>query len=855
MRCFVAIVLALLAAREARADVATAAVFVRGLPSGVDAVLLESARKTFRAEARVESGEALLAAVPPGRYEIAWGGSPPLTVVVGPGEVVTVDAAAARVVGRGTLTWGTWFDAEALRSLPSSGDAWSLLETAEPVAVVDRLDTGGLFTGEPARVNAHGGSWTETSFVVDGADVTDPRRGGRPLVLPDIAGAAGFGFVSAAAPVDVAGSGPVIAVLAPEAPARWSLSAVGATALGSSDTRPTPRSVSRLESWNDADVRLAGPLSPRGTLVLSGGWRRSRRAAEFSLPSARLARASMDATWRPGASQELHLSGLAQDIVRPSYQPVLNFTAEDRRVSLAASWRLRSASGASVGAQAAFSSTRVRDDIGTGVLDRLVDGPVAEYVAEGGGTARRASGDVWFRAAPRRWMGWHALSAGASLSANSVRSDGFDGTVGERVGTQPARLWRFASGSSRWSSREAALFVADRVVAGGLALEAGVRLDGVWARARGGGEIDGLVLSPRVSATWAVFGSDLVVARGAWGRFAHRLPLEWLGHGDPEAPQAEVYRWLNIGLFPPVVSSLVARRGPGAPIGSIDPDLRRPYSDELLLALESRVGPLHFTFAGIDRRGRDLVETVNVGLLPSTYLPSYVPDPAGDIIGPADDQLLPLYRRAAGPQTDHLLLTNPAGHATKFQAVEFTAALRRNGRAGILLGATAHRSEVNAGHRGFRSFENDPGVIGELFDEPNADTFPYGRSFFDRAYTIKLSGYWRAPGDIRLGAVARYQDGQPFARLVIDAAAPQGPDIVRAVPNGRHRYEYTLTVDARAEKGFTLGRARLGLVVEAFNLLDNRHVVEEDVTSGPAFRTPTLVQPPRVLRVGLRLDL
>ena len=42
--------------------------------------------------------------------------------------------------------------------------------------------------------------------------------------------------------------------------------------------------------------------------------------------------------------------------------------------------------------------------------------------------------------------------------------------------------------------------------------------------------------------------------------------------------------------------------------------------------------------------------------------------------------------------------------------------------------------------------------------------------------------------------------------------------------------------------------------LEAFNLLQTRHEVEEDVLSGPAFRTPTLVQPPRVVRAGLRLD-
>jgi hypothetical protein len=436
------------------------------------------------------------------------------------------------------------------------------------------------------------------------------------------------------------------------------------------------------------------------------------------------------------------------------------------------------------------------------------------------------------------------LRAGVSLGLTAAHAERFAAVVGERVGGQAARTWSYRSATPRWSAQEAAVFVADRVVTSRLALEAGLRADGAWAEAEGGGRIEGLVLAPRVSARWSVLARERLVARAAWGRFAHRVPLEWLGHGDPAAPSAQAFRG----------GTLVAERGPGAPIGSLDQGLRRPRTDEWLLALESRVGPLHVTFAGVDRRGRNLVESVNVGRTAAAYTTVFVPDPGGDIVGPSDDQRLPLFR-AATFAGDRLLLTNPDGHDTKFQAVEFTAALRVRDRASLLAGLTAHRSEGQAAYRGFRSSENDPALVGELYDEPNAGTFAYGRLFFDRAYTIKLSGWWRLPGDLRLGAIGRYQDGQPFARLVVDAGAPQGTEIVRAVPNGRHRYEYTLTVDARAEKGFTFGRARVGLIVEGFNLLGNRHVVEEEVTSGAGFRTPTLVQPPRVVRAGLRLDL
>jgi hypothetical protein len=73
------------------------------------------------------------------------------------------------------------------------------------------------------------------------------------------------------------------------------------------------------------------------------------------------------------------------------------------------------------------------------------------------------------------------------------------------------------------------------------------------------------------------------------------------------------------------------------------------------------------------------------------------------------------------------------------------------------------------------------------------------------------------------------------------------------VPSG-HRFTFTLTVDARVEKGLLFGTRRLALFAEAFNLLGTGHEVEEDALSGPGFRTPTAVQPPRVVALGLRLD-
>jgi hypothetical protein len=431
--------------------------------------------------------------------------------------------------------------------------------------------------------------------------------------------------------------------------------------------------------------------------------------------------------------------------------------------------------------------------------------------------------------------------------------------------------------------RDLSAWAADRIVwRDRLLVELGLRLDASAGAAEGAGQdVSWTAVSPRVSARFRLTEAGRLTAFGGYADYTHRLLLSPLAFGDPNGPQGMVYRWDDPNgdrLFDPAErGALVARVGPGAAdptLAAIDPALRPPRTKEVVLGLEASLGGgWRIRLAGFDRRERDLLESVDVGVPISGYSVRYLKDPAGDILGPQDDQRLPVYDRK--PETfglDRYLLTNPAGHEGRHRGLELRVEKALGQRLVLLAGATASMTETAGANRSFRVMENDQGVIGELFDDPNADTHASGRSFFDRAFTIKVAAAYRLPGDWRLAAVARYQDGQPFGRLVVVPDLAQGPEAVPATPRGQitgesvtdaegrylvpsgHRFTYTLTVDARLEKGLPLGATRLSLLAEAFNLLGTRHEVEEDPVSGPGFRTPTAVQPPRVVRFGLRLD-
>ena len=81
---------------------------------------------------------------------------------------------------------GSAITIDALGMLPAPGNLFSLLDTAVPDVIADRIDTGGLSAGGPARVGAHGSTWTQTLFTLGDVDITDPNGSGTPLLLPGV---------------------------------------------------------------------------------------------------------------------------------------------------------------------------------------------------------------------------------------------------------------------------------------------------------------------------------------------------------------------------------------------------------------------------------------------------------------------------------------------------------------------------------------------------------------------------------------------------------------------------------------------------------------------------------------------
>jgi hypothetical protein len=846
--------------------------------------------RRLSATSSASTGAALVPAVPAGAYrltaEAAGFPAASLDLRIAAGEVVQVavrggaSQTVVEIVDRHRVAYGTVFDARSLEDLPGGFDVSTLPPTADPFVIGERIEGGGQYTGEPHRLGAHGSSWTQATHALGGLDVTDPDRGGTPLLQPTAVVLSSLEVTSAVAPVDVGPPGAFLK-LEPRRPgAEWRGRLLGRAAVPSlqpeNGTSGIPP-VARLDSWRGASALVAGPLrGPNLRLLAAADTTRSARTdrddptllegqADFVFAHLVAAR----------GTSELRLIAAHQRIESPFPGRAL-FADRDRRETgrlthVQAAWSRRSAAGSVWSGTAGWQHGRRRPETGgpAGVVERLLDGPVPELASLGDQTRRRSDAAIRFAPALGGFDGGrHAVRLGATFSRATVgtRPSASPGPIAETVYGLPARVWDYGlpGPESARSRTELAGYVADRVaLTDRLHVEAGLRLD--VTRGRAGGAADRVrwaAVSPRASARWRAMDFARLTFFGAYGRYAHRLPLSALAFGDPAAAQGAVHRWDDRNgdgrLQPLERGALVSRVGPGGSVASIDPTLRPPRTDEVVLGLEARTrSDVVFRFAAFHRPERDLLESVNVGVTAPDYVVIGQPDPYVDFIGPADDRILRIYdRRPASFGRDRYVLTNPEDHTSLHEGFEVSLE-KTAGRVRLLAGATAYRSEGKTGYRGFRVQENDQGVIGELFDDPNADTYSRGRFLFDRNYVIKIAASWRAPGDFRLGAVARYQDGQPFSRLVVVRGLAQGPEAIQAVPEGRHRFEYNLTLDVRIEKGIGLGgRRRLAAVVEAFNALNTTNSVEEDVTTRPAFRDrPTAIaQASRVVRLGLGFE-
>jgi hypothetical protein len=881
----------------------------------------------FRIVVRTDSTGRFSLVLPYGRYRMAGAEVAVTALATLRVELVRDLSGAIHVVEPGAPGPGIWTDHTRGRLYPEAFSFEGLLLGREPAMVTEPLDFTGLADGRLGVVSERGFSWTDTQYRLHGLDATDSYQPGLAAIFPDVQAIDAVVVRSAFAQSTSSSYGTEAGLYLSQPRASWhgALSTADTGSVLASDNLPPVASRGLVEQaeqfqWFTRDqAEIGGALGKRIDLYASGSgqWasqseplapagsdQRSRLL--FGNARGRISASSRDRfdALYSGSRVDLSDGGLPASLealtgnrMAPSFVLPGGFSGDpevDHLDFVQVGWThlLPAASGEGAievryGYSIAHLDTRTTPSGQSRVelLGGTVTGvpPLANLAVR----PRHEMAASWQPAVLRSQGVRHQIAAGGSWKTSEPRNR-FTAPSDTNLITEngaPAFVMELNTPlDSRARLQSLSGYLMDHIT-----LQSSLSVDlagvadfsrgslpaqsspgGLFTPARSFGAAGDLIVwnsvSPRAGFAWQVPHAHGLVLRGAYARLDAPLAGRYLDFGNPNSLGGSLYQWnaANRGTtFQPVQQgSLVLRFG--GPYSSISPALGRPYADEFNVGAEVRIAPRSTASIHLFRRDeKNRIAAVDTGIPAQAFTPVSILDPGPDgIPGTFDDQKLTVY--AQDPATfgqDHYLLTNPPGlrETNAGVATEMGTEWR-----GIVLHASlVAEKSYGPTNPGDAFYENDPGVIGALFLDPNTGIHATGRIFMDRAYVGKLQAVYRLPaawGGIEVASLADYTDGLVFARQLLVTGLPQGPMVVattvRGSPEGGNRAQYALNWNLRIGREFALAPGRLAVSADILNVTNAGQSLQENDLSGASFnlRLPVAIEPPRFVRLGIRYE-
>ncbi|MBN2244722.1 MAG: carboxypeptidase regulatory-like domain-containing protein [Candidatus Aminicenantes bacterium] len=855
-------------------------------------------------------GQFLLAGLPPGSYKISVDstGYKPLenqTLHLEPSQTITIEinlsARETQNLSSAKILWidyshciyQTALNEAQLQNSPISHNVWSLIENMDLSANTNRIDTGGLWNNYPALFSARGGtSWTQNHYLLNGMDITDPFETGKPLLFPDIYALEFTQMINAGHPPSALSPGGYFNLITqqPSDTFHGGLSAFYIQqSLQSSNITPGLQEEGLSESHGfdylmDGNFHLSGPLVPQKIAFFTSfsAFDLSRDLADYNSLDRSTALSGLFTLSFKLPSSQLNLLWTGQILDYPSFgaKRYIPFTAtlarKDQYHYMQAIFETRPHPHHffKIGAGSNWG------DIQSDFQDDLAL-PYSLNLFE----------NIYTGAAPQTFND-HRKTLSLMVEGLSL----FPGILGIKHQLQYGFQARFAESTSqidiyknlhihyfndaplavikyntplerKESGKYLNFYLQDTLTLKNyLSFYVGFNLsrDKGWSPdiPETTHRIEWMNLSPRIGMIIPLNRAKTSAFRLSAARYYFSLRLQYLIYGNPNSLAGLVYSWEDLNkdnIFQEdEQGQLIRREGPY--FAEIDPNIKRPYTDEIALSFShaSQSGWI-FTIGGFFRSTKDLINTLNTGVPLSVYIPEYYIDLGDDRIKHTyDDRLFTVFNQ--NPDTlgqDFFLLTNAdSGNKPTYYFGADIDLLKRFGDKFTFFFSLNAMEVTGTTNPGNTEYENDDGIIGTLYNDPNSLINSRGRLRFDRAYTSRLGFTYLAPFDIRLAAVLKYYDGQPFARKIIISGMNQGPFFIQATPRGETRYEFNSTFDIRIEKIFRFGSSQLHIILDGFNILNSSQATQENALTRADYlvRAATEIQSPRVFRLGLAYE-
>jgi hypothetical protein len=277
----------------------------------------------------------------------------------------------------------------------------------------------------------------------------------------------------------------------------------------------------------------------------------------------------------------------------------------------------------------------------------------------------------------------------------------------------------------------------------------------------------------------------------------------------------------------------------------IDPNLKSPYSDELVSSFEKRLGKnFGVSLNFITRQTKRFWWNDNLAVDPQKdYTPVVVQDPGPDgVIGTSDDGgKITVYNLAADKVgVSQPYVTQRPGYKTSYRGLELILNKRYSNKWQFMGAITWGKTNVR--------------LPIEAVDDPNNREFNDNVvDSNDAPIIIKVSGSYDLPWGFYIGAFFNYRTGYPTQRFFRYTGLNQGRINVACEKLGASRYPNLAIFDFRLSKVFSFGRyGNLEIMLDGFNLFNSNTTLAWDNESWSGYHQITQVLAPRIFRLGIK---
>lgn len=365
-------------------------------------------------------------------------------------------------------------------------------------------------------------------------------------------------------------------------------------------------------------------------------------------------------------------------------------------------------------------------------------------------------------------------------------------------------------------------------------------------------------IAPRIGLTFDIFGDHTTALKAHYGRYFENIVSSKYS-GMAVLPDWKLYvwgpvynDWYGTDYGDEWVLDWVTNWG--ATTTSMDKDISMPYMDQFTVGIEREL------FKDLSL-GINLIHRVNKNFI-DRVLTNGIFEPATF----TDDETGRQYQVWSQTNDDENLYMVTNVHKDKYPIIgfepkrtywglEFLVNKKFSNNWTMLASYVYSKATGNMDNywngRGSNSTGNS-----SMFTDPNPQINADGRLTIDPTHMVKIQASMVLPWDINVGFNFTYITGNTYNRwLRVDyPVIEQSRKFILADEAGSvYRYDAQTNLDLRIQKDFKIGKVKVGILADAFNLLNAGTADSVETEAGPYFGEVLDVVYPRRFRVGLRV--